>query len=351
MDAKRLYEVLRNIKLLLWLSLLILFFPILVIFQRTYYEWKIKLFIQKREASKQIYKEEENKEFQKLLEQQSEEQQNQQNKYRQPEKRRAVGNHRLDIVFVKPEKLSNRAISSLTQKLRYSNADIYRDCSLGESCSLNTSLYFVNTFLSHEAKKYGTDFNLRINFHGIYSLPGLNKVGDIARIWGKDLFAVAKLQDAFESIINENNPDIGKDTPVVFLYFDNSFEKEPGAPEDKFYEYKKFRSFANYNNKRIYLNVYNFSPGFSTTVVEIVTHELLHLFGAVDKYLEHSDSRICNEKGYGDTIITPPLPQKTGDIMCLFVEYDEGKFYRGSIIDGTLVINRITAKEIGWVDD
>ena len=188
-----------------------------------------------------------------------------------------------------------------------------------------------------------------VKIHGIYSINDLNKVGDIANLWGKELFGTVKLQDSFQKILEDNKISITENNLVVFLYFDNSFSKSSEIVEDRFYDHKKFRSFANENTGKAYINVYNLTPSFSSKAVEIVIHETLHLFGAVDKYIEDRSSEdICSDKGRGDTNLDFSLPQKTADIMCGFIEHVQNKYTRGNLTDNNLVINQLTAKEIGW---
>lgn len=264
---------------------------------------------------------------------------------------KARGDHILNVILVKPDDVSDEEIAPLVGNLKKSDGNAFRDCVISSSCPLNSSLYFVETYIKNQARMYGVnDFNLRINVYGVYPLSNLTKIGDIAYFWGKDPFGIVKLKETFESVISGNNLVIPKDSSVVFLYFDKSIDKNVETAEVGFYETKKFRSFADYEKGRIYANVYKFSPDFSKTVVEIVIHETLHLFGAQDKYIEDPQDRICGDKGHGDVKKIPVYPQTTGDVMCLFVEQSLGKFQSGDILDGTLVINQITAKEIGWVD-
>jgi hypothetical protein len=188
---------------------------------------------------------------------------------------------------------------------------------------------------------------LQIKTLGPFSLKkNLDKAGDLAIPWEKNPFAVSNIQDQFESLLRENQIATGDNTLVLFLYFDNSFQ--PGSDKERLFEYKKFRSFADREKGRAYINIYDFRPSFAAETVKAAIHETLHLFGATDKYREDPSEGICSPEGRGQPYKTPPFPQSTGDIMCLFIEKEPGQFYPGDIRKHTLVINPITAKEIGW---
>lgn len=174
-------------------------------------------------------------------------------------------------------------------------------------------------------------------------------MGDVAYIWEKDAFGTIKLQDDFNKLLDEHNIKLSSRSLVIFLYFDDTFDSRGASDKERFYEHKKFRSFADENTGKAFINVYDFSPSFSISLTEIVSHELLHLFGASDKYEEsESVKRICKESGRGDLEKQPPLPQTTTDLMCMYIEEVGDQFKRASFSDGTLVVNSYTAKEIGW---
>lgn len=264
--------------------------------------------------------------------------------------RKARGNYMINFIYTKPPSVSETHMQKLIDNLENKNSNIFDDCS-AQKCISNISLNYLPTYFSNEASEYNIDdfkINVKIN-KKIYTISDLNKIGDFAYIWEKDPFGVSKLQEEFEKIITLNNFD-SKEL-YVFLYFDDTFKKDEAARENSFYEYKKFRSFADEDLGRIYINVYDFASDFSKDVTEISAHEILHLFHASDKYTEDiNDSNYCSEKGIGNVDKIPTFPQKTGDIMCLFIEYQEGYYKRGHLIDGNLVINKYTAEEIGWMD-
>jgi hypothetical protein len=260
-------------------------------------------------------------------------------------KRQAVGKHTLHIIFLKPPTLSDAAVQPLVSKLQDPRNTVFTDC---DTCPNNASFNYIKTFLQTEAKKYKEkDFDITVKLHPLGILSELEKIGDFAAVWGKDAFGVTKIKDAFAKGLKENNITVEKNDLVMFLYFDNTYDYVPDAGE-RFYEHKKFRSFADPDYGRAYVNIYNFSPDFSGTAVEIISHELLHLFGATDKYLEYSETDACGDKGLGQIHKKPLYPQTTGDIMCLYVERTKGNFKRGHLVDKQLVINELTAKEIGW---
>ena len=95
--------------------------------------------------------------------------------------------------------------------------------------------------------------------------------------------------------------------------------------------------------------MFSFSSSFASYLNEIILHESLHLFGATDKYLE--DKYGCTEKGLGDIDKDPIYPQDKTDIMCGLVAKSAEDFSRTYLSDEKLVINPITAKEIGWKQD
>lgn len=308
--------------------LLVLFAVFSLIGQKIYSEWKIKSFQKQWQQTIAAQKEKSKTESLALSQQQSE-RQDEIVSTPAPPKRIASGIHVLHVVLVKPPNLASEQIMPLISILKS-----------GSNLSLNR----INTYLEKEAARYEVKgFNLEIKIHGPHSLSKLNKVGDINYFWGKDPFGIAKLKDAFEAVKKENNITINEQDMTVFLYFDNSFQPTKES-EERFYESKMFRSFADEAKATTYINVYDLEPAFADKVLEIIIHETLHLFGATDKYKETDYA--CYEKGLGEPDKTPLLPQTTGDIMCGLIETGKGKFERGNL--NNLVINRITAREIGW---
>jgi hypothetical protein len=260
----------------------------------------------------------------------------------------ARGSHKVFMVLVKPKNLSISEIEPLVNVLNNSSTEPYTDCTSG-ACVKNSSLNFIPSYYRQEALRFGvSDFNLSLSTTPVYSLESIEKAGDIGYLWGKDPFATVKIEDAFIKILNDNNISVSPKDFVIFLFFDNTLTPDSSG-EGRFYEHKVFRSFAKPETKRAFVNIYSFNPQFAKVVVETTAHELLHLFGATDKYEEKiASKRVCSERGRGDTEKNPAVPQDSTDIMCGYIEKVNDKFERGSFIDGTVIINQVTATEIGW---
>jgi hypothetical protein len=251
-------------------------------------------------------------------------------------KRKAQGNHRLYLIFVKPETLQNSQVSDLVKKLS------------AKKSNSSSSLYYLKTYMEKAAKSYGANnFTIEPIVRSPITLSHLEQVGDIFYSWEKDNFSIVKLEDTFENLLIKNNIQINNDL-VVFLYLDNSYENTSGS-NYSFYENKKFRSFAMHEKGRSYVNIYSLAPEFASTVTEIVIHETLHFFGATDKYNEEMSIDYCTDKGHGVVNNIAPLDQNTADFMCMYIEEKPSKYRRAKLVDHNLVINRITAKEIGWL--
>lgn len=313
--------------------------PLLIYFGLSIYsKAQSEIVLRRHEKLQEATTKRQREEYQKLIEAQSKKSQSKNNDQRE-ETRKAVGRYTLHVFLVKSPTLQTSNISELIDNLEEQDKQS------------PTSLYYINTFYKKWAKKYNiTDFDIDIKFHGPYDLGTLEQIGDIGLYWDKDPFATTRLQDTFTKIAADNNVKIADKDLAIFLYFDNSFTESTSNDQDRFYEHKKFRSFADDTTGKAYINVYNLQPAFAKTVTEIVGHEVLHLFGANDKYEEsESVTRICSERDRGDLELRPRLPQKTADIMCMYVEKEDDEFIRGSFAKDTLSINQLTAKEIGWI--
>ena len=249
----------------------------------------------------------------------------------------AHGRFNLYFIFVKPPPVLSSSVTPLISQLKS-----------GAYFSLNT----IAGYLREQAFRYRvSDLDLTVTTVGPFNMESLVKAGDSANPWGKDPFAVANLEDQFDALLTKAAVKSDPEGIYIFFYFDNEFSQTAGEASERFYDFKKFRSFANEEKNRIYINVYNFDKSFAPTLILISVHEILHLFGATDKYLEASESGGCSPKGRGETLKKPVFPQTTGDIMCLYIERKTGEFYRGSLIDGNIVVNEITAGEIGWREE
>ena len=318
-----------------------LLLTILIPFNGFYYIQKVfnQFALQSQSYKRESLEKKHNTDYEKLISKQEEEAKKRTNLEKDSDKEtrpKAIGNNTLHMVFTYPPSTTLLAIKPLVAKLT-------------EESNNYSSLNYINSFYLQEMKKYEIkDFSLDIKFHEPILMQSLNKAGDFANFWGKDPFAVAKLQDSFAKLSSDNNIKFGDNDFVLYLYFDNSLES-PNEDSSSFYDHKKFRSFADDKTKRAYVNIYDFDTSFAQTATEIVAHETLHLFGATDKYEESkSETRICSKKGWGDIEKNPSIPQETADIMCMYIEKDDEEFSRAYFKDKTLVINSKTAQEIGW---
>jgi hypothetical protein len=260
------------------------------------------------------------------------------------EQRALLGSHTLHIVMTRPAGLSASSLNSLVATLKSE-----KTTSKCDTCHPISSLHYMNTFIQQEAEKYEqAGMKLELEIHPeVYALTDLEQVGDMSNYWGKDSFGMAKLEDAFEAVIADNTIEIGENDLVVFVYFDPALQA--AAEAEGFYDHKKFRSYARKNTNRAYVNAYSLSSSFAPHLVEIVTHETLHLFGASDKYEE--DAYGCAPEGRGDTEKSPPFPQTTSDIMCGLIAKSAIRYEKADFKEETLVINKHTAQEIGWLPE
>jgi len=242
------------------------------------------------------------------------------------------GDQKVTVVFVRPAQLAVSEVQPLITTLESSDA------------SRHSSLGYINTYLQKQASYYNpASFTVRVVTTPLLTMESLTYVGDIGNPWEKDAFGTTKLQDDFEKIVREQG--LPADEPVIFLYFD------PFTGADKstkrFYDNQEFRSFADERQKRAYINVYSLSPSFAPTVNEIIIHELLHMYGATDKYLE--STRGCTAEGW----LQLPYPyttshNNTADMMCGYLKTESGSLKMAQFEDDEIIINTLTAQEIGW---
>lgn len=81
----------------------------------------------------------------------------------------------------------------------------------------------------------------------------------------------------------------------------------------------------------------------------IITHELLHIFGAHDKY-NFSDGMPSYPFGYANPKQRPVLPQSKAEIMGRSIPLSENKS-KVAISLRQIVVGKATAKEIGWLEN
>ncbi len=242
------------------------------------------------------------------------------------------GNQTVTIVFLRPSRLAVNEVQPLMATLESADA------------SLPTSLRYINTYLQKQATYYNPPaFNVQVTTTPLLTMQSVTYVGDIGNPWEKDAFGTTKLQDDFEKIVKEQALPV--DEPVIFLYFDPFTGADISTK--RFYDNQEFRSFADERQKRAYINVYSLSPSFASTVNEIIIHELLHMYGATDKYLE--STRGCTAEGW----LTLPYPyttthKETADMMCGYLKTQSGALRMAQFEDDEIIINTLTAQEIGW---
>ncbi|MFZ5377037.1 MAG: hypothetical protein ACOZAN_05255 [Patescibacteria group bacterium] len=288
------------------------------------------------QLSKQQLKLERDKAYQAVIEKQQQRKlQNQEDKSKKTVSQpKLLGVNHLYIFFVKPSNTSNQSIQPLINTLTAYHSNNY------------SSLNSIHTFLHREAKKYSPDyFEVIIDVYPEVATLDINRVGDFSNYWGKDSFGLSRLQDQFATILDKHNLKLDDRHHAIFIFFDDIYIASAES-DGSFYESKTFRSFSNQDKHLAYVNAYDFSVNFAPLLVEIVTHETLHLFGASDKYLENEYG--CKPEGRGEPEKTPLFPQTTSDIMCGLIEYQAKKFIPAYIDKDQVVINSYTAKEIGW---
>ncbi len=79
----------------------------------------------------------------------------------------------------------------------------------------------------------------------------------------------------------------------------------------------------------------------------VLVHELLHTFGAQDKY-DMSTGQPIYPTGYADLEQKPLYPQKRAEIMGGYIPLSESKSKTPDDLEDTM-ISDLTAQEIGWI--
>lgn len=81
----------------------------------------------------------------------------------------------------------------------------------------------------------------------------------------------------------------------------------------------------------------------------VLAHELLHTLGATDKYsLASNQPRFPD--GFADPALKPLVPQKRAELMAGRIPLDEQHAVMPESLR-TVVVGRLTAKEIGWLHE
>lgn len=254
----------------------------------------------------------------------------------------ARGSKTVNVFFVKPNNLDLMQVQPTVRVLTSNQTTPYEECDT-EYCYTYISLKHAKTFLEKNASNYGiSDFKLNIKIDpNIYSLPEVYKLGNFKDVWGKDKFGIVKFEDTFDDLVATQNLDIPKNEQAIFMYLDN-FSAEGDVNEFN----KTFRSYARPDRGLAYVNIDELEPLYSYFYTEVFIHELLHLYGASDKYVENE--RKCTENGYGEPERKDEPPQSNSDIMCGYTMDNEGNIGYGNLIQNNLIVNSVTAEEIGW---
>ena len=79
----------------------------------------------------------------------------------------------------------------------------------------------------------------------------------------------------------------------------------------------------------------------------VLTHELLHAFGASDKY-DIATTQPIDPIGYADPQQQPKFPQKRAELMGGYIPISATQSKMPEGLEQT-VINELTAREVGWV--
>lgn len=165
-----------------------------------------------------------------------------------------------------------------------------------------TSLHYTNTFLKKEAHRYGkSNVSIKFSFFGPYKITKSLENIYYRENQGKYLETLSVTSQ--KNKVPEQNYDL-----VHYVYLSDSYGGSafPGS----------HRAFTNAS---------------SSSGAGVFIHETLHLFKASDKY--NNDE--CNTIGRANPFDKTEKPQQLTDIMCS-ASLDHG------------IINRITAREIGW---
>ena len=79
----------------------------------------------------------------------------------------------------------------------------------------------------------------------------------------------------------------------------------------------------------------------------VLVHELLHTFGAKDKY-DFTTGQPLYPTGYANPEQQPRYPQQRAEIMGGYIALSESKSKTPEDLEDTM-ISRLTAQEMGWV--
>jgi hypothetical protein len=248
--------------------------------------------------------------------------------------RQLLGNHKLHIFFVSNPGGASKFASLIDQ------------LSTPDASNPNT-FAFIEPWFQAQSRQYSkADFDIELDIHSDpLTLSKEAYLGDLANPWGKDNFAIVNFQDKFDELIIDVQHDVAPEDMVMFIYLDSG-GYNPNGSAHSYFDYLLFRSFADESRGRAYVNAFDTSPSSGELVVNTTAHELLHLFGATDKYVEGKPE--CSEAATKGLNASDYLVKNRVDIMCGLLETTDGP-KRATFSKDTLVIYPLTATEIGWL--
>lgn len=231
------------------------------------------------------------------------------------------------------------------------------------------SFYYLPTYFYQEAQKYGvTDLKIELEISGPYVINGITRFGAANTTSER-----TSLIDLFEKEARLKNIPLEKYDLIAYVFFDDVQDKITNRQPGKV----AFLS-SSWGERRVVLvDVADFgrfsyegqtiNPLYNgNNAVETLIHETGHLLGAFDKYEAYGSSRIgatCGLTGLGDPDKSPLFPQENADLYCgevipreedLTSTTDVQRYHATLLGDekgkGRLVINKYTARELGWLE-
>lgn len=202
------------------------------------------------------------------------------------------------------------------------------------------SLFYLNDYLKKEAGRYGVTeipyFNIEIK--GPFSLSELPP---------KTTFDYGNVDDFFINKVKELNIDTSNYDFVAVIYFNDDLLSKIDR-----------HKFVNHAGNWIFISL-DTCRVTQDHGVDILIHELLHKFGATDKYIfgESDPNDWCylfecclEPDGIPEPNKVPKYPQTKGCIMCaggmIAIQYGKESQAPGSL-DRVVICDK-TAEEIGW---
>lgn len=251
------------------------------------------------------------------------------------------------ILFVKSKGVDTSKFKAVEAELRKEKNTPTSYCDKYGFCTNLTSIQYIPTYLNQEAKKYNSTINMKLIVHPeTLEIDKIDIVGDQIKNYSKNPSGPQSLAKQFEGLLDKYKLSyMKKSNGVIFIYLDTYVP--PKKDDTTYYNNYTFRPFAYPALKRAFVNITDTDIYYTSEFTGTITHELLHLYDASDKYKEVIAG--CEKNGLGDPDKKPLYPQDKTDIMCGYVmEYE----YLSTLnyVDfrmGDMVINKHTAKEIG----